>query len=351
MIERGYRPRELGILEHVARGLGLSLRSGTVTQPATLEGQVDGHAVRVGGLITDDDLRFGLWAGFVTPLDLGLQVKRRNTLSMIAAGFRDQSRFGLEYDVEADELPRAEALLVPALQEGLLAGASMDDLGIASSVIGQGEEGLPSLPEPSQVVESLRKLVDLASLAEKSCLQVPEASPLRALATQWSAFASLHQLDLLRTPLQLTGKLERTRLLASANRTGPNTYSLNLAATFESPLGIGLSVRRENVVDKLVSLLKPDIRFEDPEFDPLYNVAAPSPDVARSVLDSEARRLLSSLARKGLAPRLSDEELRVSFPFVLLGEEATVEVLDRVAAIAHRIQENASGAGRNGPYR
>lgn len=347
-----YQERERRILDKVAQQLGLKLNRGSAISPSSLTGEVDGHPVKVMGLVDAEDVRFGLWASFVPPLDLGLQISRRNTLSMIAVGFSEQSDFDLQFEVKADEPARAQALMVPSLQSALLSpGAIMEDRGLASSVIGEGQGGLPDLPTPAQIVDALRSLVQVAMLAEQSCRNVPEASVLAGHAEQWAALASRHELELSRTPLQLKGRVGRTEASAGAQRTGKNTYSLTVSARFESPLGIGLSVRREGITDKLLGLVKPDIRFADAEFDPLYRVAAAKPEVPPRILDSETRALLSSLARRGLAAQLSDEAVAVAFPSDSLSPEASAEVFDQVTAVANRVQENALGVGRDGPYR
>jgi len=343
---------ELKILQQVADKLGLRLVPRGFGTPYSLTGEVDGHPIKVNGVVGEDSVRFGLWVSFVPPLDLGLQVSRRGTLSMIGEGFRQLSEFELQFEVEADERSRAEALMVPALQSALLSrGAVMEDLGLASSVIGEGHGGLPGLPKSAQVIEALQNLVQVAVLVEQSCLKVPEASGLSAHARQWSALASRHELELLRTPLQLKGSVRRSQMLACARRTDRDSYCFTLSAGFETPLGFGLSVRPEGISDKLLHLVKSDIRLGEADFDSLYRVTATLPSPIPGILDAEVRAPLSRLARKGLEVHLSDESITMSLPSNALSPEAFVEVFEEVAVVADRLQENALGTGQHGPYR
>lgn len=349
----GFREKVERLVRSAAQSLGLQFSpwDGPMTPPSA-DGAVNGFPVRLLGPVSEDFPRVEVWAGLSPSLDLGLHVAKRGGLSLIAESFRQQSDFELEYEVEADDHARAEALLVPDVQSWLReVHGWMNDEGHWLVLQGTTDAGFVALPKVERVTHWVQRAAETSALVRESAREVPPASALAGHARSWAALADRLHLEASRTPLLVEGKVDDIALSARAARTAADTYEITVHASFPASLGIDLSVQRAGMIDKLRTVFVRDIELGDKAFDSAHSIRAGQRDVARRVLGAEARALLTKLGGQGLEPVLEDAGVTFSRASGALAPEAWCGAIEDAIRLAARVWESFSRPPSQGPYR
>lgn len=291
------------------------------------------------------------------PLDLGLDIGWQAPWDDLLPGVggpidvrTGDPSFDPVFLVRADEARRAQALLTPALREGLVRAGSrvrLTDLGVALS-----QPGIVS--DPAALRWMLRSAARLTTLTDDARRHVPAAAPLEPYRPAWKQLALDAGLNRTRAPLGVWGMVEGSPTCIYAARTGRFTYALEISVRFEGPLGVDLRIKPPGAIDEIFALLGgQDRRLGDPAFDRAFTVRCARPDRLPIILDAEARQRLLELAQRAGAVRVVDEGVTVRCPTLALDPRSILHLATSLRDVAARLEHNArSGQDRRlGPYR
>lgn len=291
------------------------------------------------------------------PLDLGLDVGWQAPWDDLLPGTggpidvrTGDPSFDPVFMVRADEARRAEALLTPALREGLVRAGSrvrLTDLGVALS-----QPGL--VTDPAALRWMLRSAARLATLTDDARRHVPTAAPLEPYRPAWKQLALDAGLNRTRAPLGVWGMVEGSPTCIHAARTDRFTYALEISVRFEKPLGVDLRIKPPGAIDEIFALLGgQDRRLGDPAFDRAFAVRCARPDRLPVILDAEARQRLLELAQRAGAVRVVDEGVTVRSPTLAVDPRSILHLATALRDVTARLEHNArSGQDRRlGPYR
>jgi hypothetical protein len=323
----------------------------------------DGAGEPVGsGVAGVHEIRAGLWRGpaavpwaqvvLAPPLDLGLRGGTVRRDAPIPAGHFTVADPRLERRVwfHADDAERTRRLLVMKVRDFLFdildqrAAMQLEDGGIlAEGPPGRGREFLPAV---------VPALAGLAAAIDETRAGVP---PPATFAGQHAALLTLARergLTLLETPVRLEGRVGPIALAVSSSRVAPRSHVFALEASFEEPLGLGLSLEPSGLLDAFARV-GGDVRLGDAPFDDAFRARGRDPDRVRAVLVPEVRRGLLSLREKVATFALTDASLTLGGPW-RAAEHDGLPVIVRTACAAlealHECWMRATGR-HFGPYR
>jgi hypothetical protein len=322
-------------------GLPMTVSKGVVeeTNEYLFEGQVDGLPMR-SRLFPHARGAFTVQAvAMIAPrFDLGVEA------SVAGADLYAEPHFG------GDDLDRVRALLdervMSLLKPGLAHLAIYDDGIVATlrDVFGEwNDDRTGAIVKVTQAAHELRRQVLRASSA------VPVAAELSGHEMAWAALALPGQSEMLRCPLSLLVSTEQVALRAVSVRRGPGAFGVEIEAVFTSPLGIGLQVHPQGLVDRIATLLGgQDLLLGDDAFDRAFVVRAKQQGAAIAALSEEARKGLQELSVLG-AVEVDDQRLRVVIPEGVTAEDSS-RAIEAVATVSAALAREGGGALAS-PYR
>jgi hypothetical protein len=353
-------------------------RLGLEPRGATLVGRIEGHHVevhvpRTAGPDASKAVA-SLHCRLPLPMDLGLSIR---PLSLRAVGHDhgDQlvssgdSDFDTSFASFADEEPRT----APLLRNGEMLAALVDLAGVEEHFSVTDDGVHIELKGGSMAPERLADAVDAALAVVRQVEQLrhdlPVADSLAEHRREWAAVAGALGLELLTTPLAVAGLLDGIRVAARAERVGFRSHGVVVTASFDEPLGLGLSVvprpgRRPPRSDegksrrwrgqrfsKLFDEKKHRVRVR---FRRIFDVRADEVWAADHVLNQAVQEALLALHGQYGSLSLGDDELRVAQVDVPRSRELLENALHGVATAGRIIGHGIGGAGQDpqrGPYR
>ncbi|MBW2523965.1 MAG: hypothetical protein JRI23_07315, partial [Deltaproteobacteria bacterium] len=184
----------------------------------------------------------------------------------------------------------------------------------------------------------------------------------------WAGLAGALELDLSTTPLAVSGLIDGVKVVARAERSAASEHRLVIAATFDEPLGLGLTVqprrrhrgRREPESERrrgrrsFSRLFDEQARRTRTRFRRAFDIRAAEVWEADQLLDQSLQEALLSLKKEFPAMELSDAELRVTHPTVPSSRSALEHLLRSVTVVARLVDLRARGLHpdpASGPYR
>lgn len=316
--------------------LGLP-RTGTLFSRA--EGWVDGLALTLEERAqrgNEDDLLIA--AALPDPTDLGLHLAQGGTYvsSPHPRALTGHAAFDGVIDLSAAEPDAARALMTDAVRGAVLEMVSVGRPWLADHVVGftcstvglQRDEGL----------RRVRRVLAVAAEMARAAAALP---PVEALARAGVADALRREalsrgMSLRGNALCVVGETPqhalRLRVRAvhgvafgmptlDARREGAG---LRLRLAFREPLGVGLTMRPAQTVDRVWEALgRGDLRLDDDAFDRAWTLTATHVDGARALLHEGARDALTRLAAWGLRFTLDDRGIEGEAPAPTTGEAVT----------------------------
>jgi len=181
---------------------------------------------------------------------------------------------------------------------------------------------------------------------------IPVASALVGHRHAWANYASARNLRGLDTPLCMWGNIDGAEVHAYAVRTGPHLFQLEVSLRFPQPLGLGLNVQPQGMLDKVAVFFGgQDHQFGDAMFDDAFRVKSAYPEHVASVLDGTTRAELLGVHAHVGPVSLSDDGLSVRVPTVPQDPSAVPRIVQHLTGVAERIGSRALGDRGIGPYR
>jgi hypothetical protein len=294
-------------------------------------------------------------ARLVPRLDLGLSI-RRSSLAVNALHPIGDETLDSEFSVSADERARLVELLTPELRARVVAlhGRAFDlhlhDGGCRVLRV------LDGAVEGAWLVEALQAAVSVVQLLDEArgSFRLHSAEPLAHLEPALRAFAGAQGLSFSRSPLVVEGEIEGRRLRLASKRTGRRRHQLSARASFAADLGVGLAVRRQGIIDTLLTHMgRQDIQVGDAAFDARFLVQAGEAHEARvaSLLDHDARAALVALSERVGEVTLDDKGISIEEIPPDREAETMVWALDALVEITGRVSKNLLHGAGEGPYR
>ncbi len=207
---------------------------------------------------------------FITPaLDLGIDVGLLTQLPLLSTTKTGHPRFYDSFRLRADEPERAKQLLTEEVRNAITACESLFHTAIELSDDSMGALGLwPLNSDHSAVVGRMQLVARVAAAVEVARRHVPVATALRAHEAAWEAFADSMNLELLRCPLGIQGKMSGHSFSASVARRRKNAYGFDVRVELAQPLGLDLEIRPASLWEKASELFgRGDVKLDDPAFD------------------------------------------------------------------------------------
>jgi hypothetical protein len=141
----------------------------------------------------------------------------------------------------------------------------------------------------------------------------------------------------------------------AAKRTGRNAYHFYANADFACELGLGLSLRREGVLDGLTAIVRGhDIQVGDAAFDKRFLLRADPASAERvaPLFDPPACEALLAIDARAGALTLGDRSIHIDSILLSFPPEDLGWLVDTLADVAGRISKNfLRGRADTGPYR
>ncbi len=318
-------------------------------------GLVDGCHVTVDISLTDQQNRLYVHGKLSPPLDLGLDMHRRQ---VVLAGWHGAETgnedLDSEFSVSGDEPLRTRDLFTPAVCQHLLAlhraphdFSLHDDECTLFQVYGFNVDD-------AWIVRAAHVVAETVALLDGARAGLPAAAPLSGHAEALRAFAATRHLAFTTAPLSVKGRLEGRPIELASVRAGKRHHHLRARATFEASLGVGLGVRKERLLEGLYTLLGgQDVSVGDEAFDRhfLVRVTPAEADRVPALLDHEVRATLLSLDTRAGDVTVDDDGITVDHIAATIAPETMLWALDALDEARARIQRNLLHGGGGGPYR
>jgi hypothetical protein len=291
------------------------------------------------------------------PVDLGLTMRERVTASLLSPqAMTGHTDLDAEFAIAGDEPARLRAFFTGPLCEELAAlyRATFDlrlrDDGCSVfSTIGF------SIPDVGWLDRAVRGAVKIVDLMDDARANLDAPHRLLAHAEALRDLAAARSLGFAPSPLRVWGDLEGRALRLGSRRTGKRKYHLFARAELDGDLGIGLSVRRQGLLDDVsVFLGAQDVLVGDAAFDKRFLIKA---DPARAervagLLDAEVRAALLAMDARCGAVKVSDQAVTVSPIGIGKPPEELRWLVDTLAEVTGQVSRNLiHGGAEVGPYR
>jgi hypothetical protein len=336
-------------IEEAAGKLGLSARG------REAEGVVDGVPISVELSLTDQQTHIFVRGHLQPPLDLGLGMHRRQVvLTGLSAVETHDEDLDAEFAVSGDDPARTRVLFTASVCKHLVAlnrapfDFSLHDGGCAFfQPYGVGANA-------SWIVQATHAAARTVTLLDQTRSILPPAAPLAAHAEALRPLAAARGLAFATAPLSVSGLLEGRPLSLAAVRAGRRRHHLAARAPFETELGLGLALRRERLVDGIVTFLGgQDVTIGDEAFDRRFLVRVRPEHAARipTLLDAEARAALLSLDERAGNVSIDDAGVTVAPIDPHVPPETVAWALDALDEARARVERNLLHGGEGGPYR
>lgn len=333
-------------------------RRGLEVRGRSASGAIDGRRVSLG---VDTASRNGesvaVRAYLDPPLDLGLTLRARVVASVLefdhVTGHPDLDG---EFTITGDEPARVRAFLAGPLGDAAAAlyrasfDLRIDDTGCTIYVL----VGF-AVPDDDWFDRAVDSAVKLANLVDAQRVHLDPAEPLKPHAAVLRALADRRALSFSTTPLVTSGIVEGRPIFIAAQRTGRRKHHLFARAAIAGDLGIGLSVRRQHLLDDVRTFLGgQDVIVGDAPFDKRFVIGA-KPDRAHLVgrlLDAETRAALLAIDARCGPIRLDDHGIRVDPIPLHHPAEDLAWLADTLTEVTGRVSRNLVRGGADaGPYR
>lgn len=323
-------------IAEIAEALGLP-RVGTLFSRA--EGHVDGVALTLEERAQrgdEDDLLIA--AALPHPTDLGMHLAQGGTFGFAPHPLArtGHAAFDGVIDVSAVEPESACALMTGVVRAAVLEMVGVGRPWITDHVVGftcssvglSGDEGL----------RRVRRVLAVAAEMDRaaSTLPPPEALRRTGVADALRREAQARGMSLRGNALCVVGEtpqhalrlrlrsVDGAELGMSSLDARREVAGLRLQLAFREPLGVGLSMRPAQALDRVWEALgRGDLRLDDPVFDRAWTLTAADVDGARAALHEGARAALSRLAAWGLRFSLDDRGIEGAAPLPTSGEAVT----------------------------
>jgi hypothetical protein len=321
-------------------------------------GTIDGSRVSLAFELVDHQNWTAVVHGWMDPpLDLGLDIHRRVAVGLTQPeAVSGNPDLDSEFVIEGDEIARVEELLDAPLCARLVAThrASMEfnlrDTGCAIF----GLYGIFDV-DVRWLDRALDAAVETARLMREARERVPPAARLASHEKALRACAAARGLALMGAPLRLWGEVEGRAVEIGATRTGRRRHHLHARAVLDGDLAIGLEVRRQGILDGIVTLLGgQDVLVGDAPFDRRFLIHARPERVERvaALLDADTRATLLAIDARVGAVAIDDRGVTVDPIDVGHEPEDLAWVLDALVEVTGQISKNlVRGGGAEGPYR
>ncbi|MDC0682823.1 hypothetical protein [Sorangium atrum] len=289
------------------------------------------------------------------PLDLGLEMHRRDVaLGFVNAVATGSDDLDSEFSIAADDPSRTGDLFTVALREHLVA------LHRASYDV-RIHDGGCTLSEPysfgmdeAWIVRAAHSAAQIVELLDGARAGLRAAASLAGHAEALRALAAARGLAFASAPLSVTGRIEGGPIEIGSERAARDRHRVIARASFETELGLGLAVRRERLLDGLVTMLGgQDIVVDDEAFDRrfLVRVDPRQTDRAPELLDPGARRALLALDDRAGPVAIDDRGVTVGPIASSIAPETMVWAIDTLDEVRARVQRNLLRGTGGGPYR
>jgi hypothetical protein len=345
---------------------------------ATVVGQIEGHHVavhvpRTSGPAAPEEVA-SLHCRLPLPLDLGLSIR---PLSGGQTGHdhgdelvpSTDGDFDTSFASFADEKDRAAPLLKNKEMLAALFGLADVEEGFAVTDDGVQVELKGRSMAPERLAEAVSAALAVVRQMERVRHDLPVAGSLAEHRREWAAVAGALGLELSTAPLAVAGVLDGIRVAARTRRRSHGSYGLVVVASFDEPLGLGLTVtprpgRRPPRSDEGKSRRKRRQRFSKlfdenkhrvrVRFRRTFDVRADEVWAADHLLNQATQEALLTLHGQYDVLTLDDEALRVRLVDVPRLREPLENALHGVAAAGRIIGHGIGGAAHDpqqGPYR
>ncbi|APR83435.1 Hypothetical protein A7982_08784 [Minicystis rosea] len=333
-------------------------RRGLVAQGRSASGAIEGRRVSLG---FDTAGRNGenviVRAYLDPPLDLGLTLRERVVASVLEfddiTGHPDLDG---EFVITGDEPDRVRTLLHGPLGDATAAlyrasfDLRLDDTGCTV----YGLMGF-MVPDEAWLDHAIDHALELASLMDAQRAALDPAHALVPHAAALQNLAVLRHLAFSTAPLIASGLVEGRPLFIGAKRTGRRRHHLLARAAIEGDLGIGLSIRRQSLLDDIRMLVGGvDVSVGDAAFDKRFLVQA-TPERAGLVgllLDTQVRAALLAVDARCGPVTLDDHGIHVEPIPMDHPVEDLVWLADTLTEVTGRVSRNlVRGGAEAGPYR
>ncbi|WP_437744769.1 hypothetical protein WMF39_06990 [Sorangium sp. So ce1504] len=335
-------------VQAVAATLGLDAQGGEA------KGLVAGRPVSVELSDSEDRPHVLVHGSLRPPLDLGLEMARRQTtLGFVNAVLTGSDDLDSEFSIAADDPSRTGDLFTVALREHLVA------LHRASYELRVHDGGCTlseryGSTDEAWIVRAAHSAAQTVELLDDARAGLRAAASLAAHAEALRALASARGLAFASVPLSITGRIEGGPIEVGSARAARGRHRITARASFETELGLGLAVRRERLLDGLVTRLGgQDIVVEDEAFDRRFHVRVDprQTDRAPALLDPGARVALLALDERAGPVTIDDRGVTVGPIAPSIAPDTMVWAIDTLDEVRARIERNLLRGPGGGPYR
>ncbi|WP_437726205.1 hypothetical protein [Sorangium sp. So ce861] len=320
-------------------------------------GLVDGRRVSLMLSRTDQQALIQVHGWLEPPLDLGLDMRRREVVlgfaNKVATGSDDLDS---EFSITGDEASRSGALFTVALREHLIA------LDRASYDVRIHDDGC-TLSDPyglgideAWIVRAAHRAAQTLDLLDDARAGLRAAAPLARHADALCALAAALGLAFTTTPLSVAGRIEGRPIELRSARAAPRRHQFTARASFETELGLDLAVRREGLLDSLRTMLGgQDLLVDDDDeaFDRRFLVRGAPTQTGRvpALLDAGVRAALLALDERAGPVAIDDRGVTVGPMASSVAPETVVWAIDTLDEARARIERNLLRGSGGGPYR
>lgn len=249
------------------------------------------------------------------PLELGLNVTPSGALDVLAdlVGSRDlqvgHPAIDSRYRIHAAVADQARALLLlPYVGEALLAlssSAFRPHLSDASVKLEAHKKEL----DPRSLSIVIDQAVDVAHRVVSARSSLGPSFVERVLTEAWRPVAEARGFMLDTGRRAIMGRAEGVHVAVHATQQG-DACTTSFIVHFDRPLGLGLSLERQQGFSRVVAFFGQDILVGDPDFDARFIVKGGPSEAVRRVLTPEVRARLIALQEQATSLLVRDDALR-----------------------------------------
>lgn len=287
-------------------------------------------------------------------LELGLSVTPSGALDVLAdlLGSRDlqvgHPAIDARYRIHAAVADQARALLlVPYVGEALLALSSSAFRPYLSDASVKLEAHKKEL-DPRSLSVVIDQAVDVAHRVVSARSSLGPSFVERVLTEAWRPVAEARGFMLDTGGRAMMGRAEGVHVAVHATQQG-DACTTSFIVRFDRPLGVGLSLERQQGFSRVAAFFGQDILVGDPDFDARFIVKGSPTETVRAVLTPEVRARLVALQEHATSLLVQDDALRADVGW-LVTEPAWLH-----AGIMTVAQAGAALSGTGevgvGPYR
>jgi hypothetical protein len=288
------------------------------------------------------------------PLDLGLSLRKHGFVTDLFHKSEDivvgDAPFDGAFIVSGDEPARVAAALRPSTRALLVQWCQQASFKLGDGGMSLERQGV--IAEAAWLDWALEVCARIAHELDQARAGVPPAGTLVYQARAWHDFARARGLQLWTAPLCMWGPLEGHQVFAYAVREGPGRYAFEVSLRFAQPLGAGLSLKPEGMMDRLASFFGgDDIEIGDDAFDRAFRVKCHDAELARALLDEGVRGRLTRLQHDVGLVTLDDGGIAVRLPRVPSEPGVVPKTVQQLAVAAEEIASRGRRDASAGAYR